>query len=84
MSLNIIDLIKGQLGPALVSQTAARFGESESGISKAISGFLPAVVGGLANDSDNPHVLDGISQASQAGVLGNLTDGANSTHVPEY
>ncbi|WP_294246065.1 OmpA family protein [uncultured Chryseobacterium sp.] len=81
MSLNIIDLIKGQLGPALVSQTAARFGESESGISKAISGFLPAVVGGLANDSDNPHVLDGISQASQAGVLGNLADGAHNTHV---
>ncbi|MCJ8153340.1 OmpA family protein [Chryseobacterium sp. SSA4.19] len=72
MSLNIIDLIKGQLGPALVSQAASQFGESESGISKAIGGLLPAVVGGLANDADNPHVLDAISRSSLNGVSGNI------------
>lgn len=72
MSLNIIDLIKGQLGPALVSQAASQLGESESGISKAIGGLLPVVVGGLANNSDNPAVLDAISNASSSGILGNL------------
>ncbi|WP_326982849.1 OmpA family protein [Chryseobacterium sp. MYb264] len=72
MSLNVIDLIKGQLGPALVSQAASQFGESESGISKAIGGLLPAVVGGLANNSDNPNVLDSIKNASSNGILGNL------------
>jgi outer membrane protein OmpA-like peptidoglycan-associated protein len=72
MSLNIIDLIKGQLGPALVTQSASQLGESESGISKAIGGLLPAVVGGLANNSDNPVVLDSISNASSQGILGNL------------
>ncbi|CAD7812600.1 Peptidoglycan-binding protein ArfA [Chryseobacterium aquaeductus] len=72
MSLNIIDLIKGQLGSALVTQAASQLGESESGISKAISGLLPAVVGGLANNSDNPAVLDAISNAPSQGVLGNL------------
>ncbi|KUJ56533.1 OmpA family protein [Chryseobacterium aquaticum] len=72
MSLNIIDLIKGQLGSALVTQAASQLGESESGISKAISGLLPAVVGGLANNSDNPTVLDAISSAPSQGVLGNL------------
>jgi len=71
MSLNIIDLIKGQLGPAVVSQATSQFGESESGISKAIGGLLPAVVGGLANDADNPHVLDAITRSSSNGVLGN-------------
>jgi len=71
MSLNIIDLIKGQLGPTVVSQAASQFGESESGISKAIGGLLPAVVGGLANDADNPHVLDAITRSSSNGVLGN-------------
>ncbi|WP_027386169.1 OmpA family protein [Chryseobacterium gregarium] len=79
MSLNIIDLIKGQLGPALVSQAASQFGESESGISKAISGLLPAVVGGLANDADNPHVLDAISHSSSTGVLGNLLGGTSNS-----
>jgi len=79
MSLNIIDLIKGQLGPALVSQAAAQFGESESGISKAIGGLLPAVVGGLANDADNPHVLDAITRSSSDGVLGNLLGGTTNS-----
>lgn len=82
MSLNIIDLIKGQLGPALVSQAASQFGESESGISKAIGGLLPAVVGGLANNSDNPNVLDAIKNASSNGILGNLIgDSATSPWI---
>ncbi len=79
MSLNIIDLIKGQLGPALVSQAASQFGESESGISKAIGGLLPAVVGGLANDAENPHVLDAITRSSSSGILGNLLTGTSNS-----
>ncbi|MEN2434213.1 OmpA family protein [Weeksellaceae bacterium A-14] len=77
MSLNLIDLIKGQLGPALISQAASQLGESESGISKAISGLLPAVVGGLANNADNPGVLNAITGASSSGILSNLL--GNST-----
>jgi len=81
MSLNIIDLIKGQLGPALVSQAASQLGESESGISKAISGLLPAVVGGLANHSDNSSVLDAISGANSSGLLSNLLGGSTSNSL---
>ncbi|MCE3075912.1 OmpA family protein [Chryseobacterium gwangjuense] len=81
MSLNVIDLIKGQLGPALVSQAAAQFGESESGISKAIGGLLPAVVGGLANNSDNPGVLNAITSASSSGILGNLLGESSNNSI---
>lgn len=81
MSLNIIDLIKGQLGPALVSQTASQLGESESGISKAISGLLPAVVGGLAHNSDNASVLDAITQAHSGGLLSNLLGGSENNSL---
>lgn len=81
MSLNIIDLIKGQLGSALVSQAASQLGESEAGISKAISGLLPVIVGGLANNSDNPAVLDSVSNASSQGVLGNLLDTASNNSM---
>lgn len=81
MSLNIIDLIKGQLGSALVSQAASQLGESEAGISKAVSGLLPVIVGGLANNSDNPAVLDSISNASSQGVLGNLLDTASNNSM---
>jgi outer membrane protein OmpA-like peptidoglycan-associated protein len=81
MSLNVIDLIKGQLGPALVSQASSELGESESGISKAISGLLPAVLGGLANNSDNPGVLDAITNASSSGILGNLLGGSSNNSI---
>ncbi|MDQ1095459.1 MULTISPECIES: OmpA family protein [Chryseobacterium] len=77
MSLNVIDLIKGQLGPALVSQAASQYGESESGISKAIGGFLPVVVGGLANHSDDPKVLDHLSDPASGSILSNLSGEAS-------
>lgn len=81
MSLNVIDLIKGQLGPALVSQAASQLGESESGISKAIGGLLPAVMGGLANNADHPGVLDAITNASSSGILGNLLGGSSNNPI---
>lgn len=81
MALNIIDLIKGQLGPALISQAASQLGESESGISKAISGLLPAVVGGMANNADKPGVLDAITGASSSNMLGNLLGGSSNNSL---
>ncbi|MDQ0593765.1 outer membrane protein OmpA-like peptidoglycan-associated protein [Chryseobacterium ginsenosidimutans] len=81
MSLNLIDLIKGQLGPALVSQAASQLGESESGISKAIGGLLPAILGGLANNSNNPSVVDAITNASSSGILGNLLGGSSNNSI---
>ena len=81
MSLNLIDLIKGQLGSALVTQAASQLGESESGISKAISALLPAVVGGLANNSDNSSVLDAVSGANNSGFLSNLLGGTSNNSL---
>lgn len=81
MSLNLIDLIRGQLGPATVSQAATELGESESGISKAISGLLPAIVGGLANNADKPGVLESITGASSSGLLGNLLGGSSNNSL---
>lgn len=81
MSLNVIDLIKGQLGPALVSQAATQYGESESGISKAISGLLPAVVGGMANNANQPTVLDAITGADSGSMLGNLLSGSSNNSL---
>lgn len=81
MSLNVIDLIKGQLGPALVSQAATQYGESESGISKAISGLLPAVVGGMANNANQPAVLDAITSAESSSLLGNLLGGSSNNSL---
>lgn len=81
MSLNLIDLIKGQLGPALVSQASAQLGENESGVQKAISGLLPAVIGGLANNADNPSVLNSITGAASSGLLSNLLGGSSNNSM---
>jgi len=72
MSINLIDLIKGQLGPATVSQAATQLGESESGVSKAISALLPAVVGGFANSNTHSELFSTVRDAASTGVLSNL------------
>ncbi|QOR74408.1 DUF937 domain-containing protein [Cruoricaptor ignavus] len=81
MSVNLIDLIKGQLGPALITQASTQFGESESGISKAISGLLPAVVGGMARNASNPTLLDAIFGSASQGYLNNLVGGTSDNSV---
>lgn len=80
MSVNIIDLVKGYITPSVISQTATQLGESESGISKAISGFLPLVLGGLINKSGEPSLLNSLTSVAGSGVLSNL--GATATQNP--
>lgn len=79
--MSIIELIKGQLSPELLSQASTQLGESESGVSKAIGGLLPAVLGGLANNSNNPTVLEAISGASSSGILGNLLGSSSNNSL---
>ncbi|SDG42924.1 OmpA family protein [Epilithonimonas hungarica] len=79
MSINLVDLIKGQLGPETVSQTATQLGESESGISKAISALLPAVIGGFANNNTQSELFSTVKEASSSGVLSNLLQNLNGT-----
>lgn len=79
MSTNLIDLIKGQLGPATVSQTATQLGESESGISKAISALLPAIVGGFANSNAQSELFNTVKEAASSGVLSNLLGNLNGS-----
>lgn len=60
MSLNVIELIKGQITPELIGKLSSNLGENESGISKAISGLLPSVLSGLSDHSSNPSVIDAV------------------------
>lgn len=72
MSINLIELIKGQLGASTVSQAATQLGESESGVSKAISVLLPAVVGGFANSNAKSELFSTLKEAATSGVTSNL------------
>ena len=72
MSINLIELIKGQLGTSTVSQAATQLGESESGVSKAISVLLPAVVGGFANSNAKSELFSTLKDAATSGITSNL------------
>lgn len=82
MALNIIDLVKGQLGPALVSQTATKFGESESSIFKGITAFLPILMGKLTDKVENSDTFNTLIDSSKSGILGHLLNlNSDNTYI---
>lgn len=81
MAVNIIDLVKEQIGSNFISQTSTNLGESESGISKAINAILPIALGGIANNADKPGILDSILGASSEDLQNNLSSGTQSSVI---
>lgn len=80
--MSIINLIKSQISPELISQVATQLGESESGVSKATRSLLPAVLGSLADNADKPNVLDAITKTDSNGFLENLLGNSfNNSHI---
>ena len=79
--MSIIDLIKGQLGPSLVSQAASQLGESESGVSKAMESLLPVILGGAAENATKPGFFDQVTGLAGSGILSNLMGGSNNSLV---
>ncbi|MBP6664643.1 MAG: DUF937 domain-containing protein, partial [Chitinophagales bacterium] len=47
MSLNLMDLVKSQLGSGLMSTIAGHLGESEARTQSAVDGGLASIIGGL-------------------------------------
>lgn len=66
MSVNIFDLVKGYITDGVVTNAATQLGESESGVSKAISAFIPLILGGLISKKDE-----------QVGILGQVKELGN-------
>lgn len=73
--MNILDLVKEQLSPELVGKAASMLGENEGGVSKAISGLVPTLLGALSNNNMSSNTFNLLSQAGEnsSGLLGNLT-----------
>ncbi len=76
MSLNLIDAAKGLFTNELMSKASSYFGESETGVSKAISGILPTVLSGLSSKTATTDGANAVSQMvndqHSSGILGNL------------
>lgn len=76
MSLNLIEAAKGLFTNDLVNKASLQFGESESGISRALSGIIPSVFGGLLNKTKTTEgagtVAQMVREQQHAGVPDNL------------
>ncbi len=79
MSTNLLDSLKGYITPEIVSQASSMLGESEGGISKAITAVIPTLLGGLVHKSGDSGVMGGVmdlvtkSTSNSDGVMSNLT-----------
>jgi OmpA-OmpF porin, OOP family len=77
MSFNLIDSVKGLFTSELIGKAASMLGENESGISKAVSGTVPAVLSSLLSKSGSSDGATGIfnmaKEAAGSGILGNIT-----------
>lgn len=78
MAINIVDLIKSYASNDLVSKASAFLGENETGVSKAVTGLVPSLLGGiLSKASSGEQGANEIFEAAKAnhdsGILGNLS-----------
>jgi outer membrane protein OmpA-like peptidoglycan-associated protein len=77
MSFNIMDAVKGQLSPDLLSKASSFLGENESSVSKAIAGILPTVLSGMVSkatsgNSGAADILNVAKNAHSSGMLGGI------------
>lgn len=76
MSFNLIEAAKGLFTNELVSKLSTNLGESENGITKAIGGLLPSIIGGITEKAQSTdgasQILNLATQANGSGILDSL------------
>ncbi len=60
MSFNLLDIVKDQFSDSMVNKLGSMVGESEGGITKALSGLIPTVVGTLASKASDEKGATGL------------------------
>ncbi len=78
MSLNILDLVKGQLTEDVIAKAASALGESkeatESGFTNAIPALLGGVISKASSEEGASDLLGMVTKPEVTGVLGNVTE----------
>ena len=78
MSVNLLDLLKGQLSNSVVDQIGGLIGESGSNTQSAVSKMLPSILGGMASKANSKggaqEIFDALSSGGfDGGMLDNLS-----------
>lgn len=71
---SILDLVRQHLGPQEISQISQQLGVDPGTAQKAVDTAVPALVGTMASNAQQPQAASGLQQlmGSHEGVLGNL------------
>ncbi|OJU28406.1 MAG: hypothetical protein BGN92_05550 [Sphingobacteriales bacterium 41-5] len=77
MAINIVDLVKNYASNEMISKASSFLGENEGGVSKAVSGLVPSLLGGLlgkasASEAGAEEIFQSAKAANESGLLGNL------------
>ncbi|MFV0607440.1 MAG: DUF937 domain-containing protein [Niabella sp.] len=77
MAINIVDLVKNYATSEVISKASSFLGESEGGITKAVSGLIPSLLGGLtakatASEAGAEEIFQAAKSSNDSGLLGNL------------
>lgn len=73
MSINLLDLVKSQMGSDLIGKAASFLGESEASTGKAVNAALPALLGGMISKSS--------SSEGASALMGFLNQGENDGSI---
>ena len=63
MAINIIDMLKNQLGGQIAGQLGRQFGESEQATKSGIEALVPTILGGLLKQVAAPGGADKLDSA---------------------
>jgi outer membrane protein OmpA-like peptidoglycan-associated protein len=87
MAVNLVELVKGYLTPDIIQKSASLVGESEPATQKAMSGIVPTLIAGLANQASTSGGAEKLSRILDTGKydgsalnnLGSLFSGGETT-----
>ena len=75
-TLNLLDMAKSYFNTELVNQAGSSLGESEGGISKALSAIIPSVIGGLADKASSTDGANAVAkmatEQNESGILNSI------------
>lgn len=84
MSINLVDLLKSEVGSQLLGPAASFLGESEASTNKALGGILPSILGGLMDKGSDKtgagNIMDMLSgtDPNLLNNIGSIFTGGNS------
>lgn len=79
MKDNLLQILKGYITPEVISKASSTLGESEDGVSKAITSLIPTVLNGLVHKTDDTDAMGNIysllkqNNSHSDNILSNIT-----------